>query len=843
MATDPAPSKNFKAVIVGGSVVGLALANIFEQLGIDYVVLEAYGAWAPQVGASIGMLPHGTRILDQIGVRDMWEEGVPPASSLGMAMIGGKHLFNHDGSDVHSSERFGAPITFADRQKLLHSLYTRLRNKDKLFLNKRAVKVTMSETSATVETKDGSKYHGDIVIGADGIKSSVRQEMWRIAAEKSPGYFPGNDPMKQLSIEYTCLFGISKPHKSVQPGDATYVAGQGHSYLIIGGPNSRVYYFLFDKLPEKLSGDKTPKYSDEDARALAKKYRDDVLLPNCTFGELVDGQTSMVMTALHEHVYEKWHYGRIITIGDSCHKLNPISGQGGNSGLESAAALANALAPALDGLKGSSRLSEAEIEAVFRETQTVREKRAEFLKQDAKKQQAFNAPGSSFGLLITRLVSPLLSTEDTIENTALGCIDGVRVQRLPVPFRRRFLPFIDELPAKPIKSLRLPRLVVALIMAALVRMAGHGIVQIDGLPNTFLGQPFRTTFTSNPVVDKILLMVTKIFASGLSSPIPEQYLQMVYFLPVLAPVVLIWAVEANRRGHQHNILHMGALLTWPTIFALAYQLFTVARISPIYFLIAIFIGRNPRFHRPTSRIVDPDLAKTILPATILGFVVPTALMLTPLRSRPSLWLDLTTIWQISPLIPAPLAAGMAHALRSYRSATTRAKAAGEDAQSRTAANYELYHNKDLPHLMRAYGTMFALTAALHVAVLTRIATSWSGPAPLSLAKTFFDVPLPWGPEGSAWHQGKSAIEVAFVLFKWDLLMLATTLLVWCLWTVLEVRRMGYVTTREACRVALAVPAALALVGPGAMYAGTWYWREKTIAGISKMEEGVEKKNR
>lgn len=105
MATDPAPSKNFKAVIVGGSVVGLALANIFEQLGIDYVVLEAYGAWAPQVGASIGMLPHGTRILDQIGVRDMWEEGVPPASSLGMAMIGGKHLFNHDGSDVHSSER------------------------------------------------------------------------------------------------------------------------------------------------------------------------------------------------------------------------------------------------------------------------------------------------------------------------------------------------------------------------------------------------------------------------------------------------------------------------------------------------------------------------------------------------------------------------------------------------------------------------------------------------------------------------------------------------------------------------------------------------------------------
>lgn len=255
------------------------------------------------------------------------------------------------------------------------------------------------------------------------------------------------------------------------------------------------------------------------------------------------------------------------------------------------------------------------------------------------------------------------------------------------------------------------------------------------------------------------------------------------------------------------------------------------------------VGSNPIFHRPTSRVVDPDLAKTILPATILGFVVPTVLMLTPLRTNPSLWLDLTTFWQFAPLIPAPLAAGMAHILRRYRSLTTPAKSVDEDEQSRSSAHLDLYRNKDLPHLLRAYGTMFALTAALHVAVLAHIASSWSGPAPLSLAKTFFDVPLPWGPEGSAWHLGKPPIEALFVLLKWDMLSMAATLLAWCLWTVLEVRRMGYVTTGQACRVALAVPAALALVGPGAMYAGTWYWREKTIAGVSKMEEGVEKKNR
>ena len=60
----------FKVVIVGGSVSGLSLANIFEQFGINYVLLEAYPNIAPQLGASIGLLPGGLRILDQLGCYD-----------------------------------------------------------------------------------------------------------------------------------------------------------------------------------------------------------------------------------------------------------------------------------------------------------------------------------------------------------------------------------------------------------------------------------------------------------------------------------------------------------------------------------------------------------------------------------------------------------------------------------------------------------------------------------------------------------------------------------------------------------------------------------------------------
>ncbi len=62
--------KKTKVLIAGGSIAGLTLANILERLGIDYLVLEKYKKIAPAVGASIGIVANGFRILDQIGCHD-----------------------------------------------------------------------------------------------------------------------------------------------------------------------------------------------------------------------------------------------------------------------------------------------------------------------------------------------------------------------------------------------------------------------------------------------------------------------------------------------------------------------------------------------------------------------------------------------------------------------------------------------------------------------------------------------------------------------------------------------------------------------------------------------------
>ena len=59
-----------RVIIVGGSVAGLTLAHCLRHSNIDFVVLEARGEIAPQVGASIVILPNGARILDQLGIFD-----------------------------------------------------------------------------------------------------------------------------------------------------------------------------------------------------------------------------------------------------------------------------------------------------------------------------------------------------------------------------------------------------------------------------------------------------------------------------------------------------------------------------------------------------------------------------------------------------------------------------------------------------------------------------------------------------------------------------------------------------------------------------------------------------
>lgn len=72
----------FRVIIVGGSIAGLTLANIFEQYGIDYIVLEKHEKIAPSLGAGFAIWSNGARVLDQLGCYDALEKVNEPVNHL-----------------------------------------------------------------------------------------------------------------------------------------------------------------------------------------------------------------------------------------------------------------------------------------------------------------------------------------------------------------------------------------------------------------------------------------------------------------------------------------------------------------------------------------------------------------------------------------------------------------------------------------------------------------------------------------------------------------------------------------------------------------------------------------
>jgi 2-polyprenyl-6-methoxyphenol hydroxylase-like FAD-dependent oxidoreductase len=68
----------------------------------------------------------------------------------------------------------------------LDVFYDQIRDKSKILLKKNITTVEQFDNGVTVKCDDGTSYRGDIVAGADGVRSRVREEMWRLASLDVP---------------------------------------------------------------------------------------------------------------------------------------------------------------------------------------------------------------------------------------------------------------------------------------------------------------------------------------------------------------------------------------------------------------------------------------------------------------------------------------------------------------------------------------------------------------------------------------------------------------------------------------------------------------------------------
>ena len=98
--------------------------------------------------------------------------------------------------------------------------------------------------------------------------------------------------------------------------------GNKNSYLIVPAPGDRVYWFLFTSVGPTKRGKDIPRYTKEDEAALVNEHRNDPIHDNgAVFGDLYDASIISTLVPLEEHVFTKWHFKRIVTLGDASHKV------------------------------------------------------------------------------------------------------------------------------------------------------------------------------------------------------------------------------------------------------------------------------------------------------------------------------------------------------------------------------------------------------------------------------------------------------------------------------------------------------------------------------------------
>jgi 2-polyprenyl-6-methoxyphenol hydroxylase-like FAD-dependent oxidoreductase len=108
------------------------------------------------------------------------------------------------------TNRTGYDVLFGERSKYLDVFYNQIKNKNKILLKKNIILVEQYDTSITVRCDDGTSYRADILAGADGVRSTIRGEMWRLASEDVPNLLEhdkqGNsNPIEPLGTVFDCF--------------------------------------------------------------------------------------------------------------------------------------------------------------------------------------------------------------------------------------------------------------------------------------------------------------------------------------------------------------------------------------------------------------------------------------------------------------------------------------------------------------------------------------------------------------------------------------------------------------------------------------------------------------
>ncbi|KAF9132876.1 hypothetical protein BGX30_012498 [Mortierella sp. GBA39] len=355
--TNPKPT----VIIVGAGLGGLMLAALLERVDIPYLIIERATSFKP-LGSAMSLGGQVLPVFNQLGIAEKYRAIAKPYTfSRGISETG-ESLLKLDWSAT--KDVYGYPNYIVARPQLYDLLLTQV-PAHKILLGKRVLTISEDDERVKVQTSDNSVYEGDILVGADGAYSAVRQRLYENL--KQLDQLPKSD-QEDLPFNCTCLVGQTEP---LDPEEFPQLKDTGYPFIFTLGREGRPYtwtnfttidnricYVVFehlDKSTSRAAQEQRFRHSENSewgpyaALTMCDETRDFPIHylgkdgANLTMGYLYDRtpQDRISKVMLEEKIFKTWHHSRTVLLGDACHKLNPSAGQGAITAMHDAIVLAN----------------------------------------------------------------------------------------------------------------------------------------------------------------------------------------------------------------------------------------------------------------------------------------------------------------------------------------------------------------------------------------------------------------------------------------------------------------------------------------------------------------------
>ncbi len=313
-----------KVAIIGAGMGGMAAAGTLRKIGMDVTVYEQAHAFG-RIGAGIQMLPNSMKVLRGIGVEQQLKDtAFAPYSHLNRLWDTGEVKRELPMPE----DLYGAPFLCMHRADL-HDALCSVVPMEHIALNKKLVSLEQNGGPVTMTFTDGSTATADIVIGADGVHSKVRDII--IGPDK---------PLHRGRIAYRSVFRADLMPKPISVSRTKWWGPDRHIVIYYTKRDRSELYFV-TSVPEGAEWMTKESWSAKgDVNELRQAY--------AGFHE----EVRMVLDAcpdchkwaiLERAPLPTWSQGRVVLIGDACHPMTPYMAQGAATSIEDAAVLARCL--------------------------------------------------------------------------------------------------------------------------------------------------------------------------------------------------------------------------------------------------------------------------------------------------------------------------------------------------------------------------------------------------------------------------------------------------------------------------------------------------------------------